>query len=69
MLYNPTVSYLNHNGEQAKGRLYLSPVYGVADINLHWALRDNTELTLGYTGAYFSSAISSALILKVSKWF
>ena len=69
MLYNPTVSYLNHNGEQAKGRLYLSPVYGVADINLHWALRGNTELTLGYTGAYFSSAISSALMLKVSKWF
>ena len=69
MLYNPSIFYLNDNGEQAKGRLNLSAVYGMADINLHWALKGNTELALGYTGAYFSSAISSALMLKVSKWF
>ena len=72
ILNTPSVSYYidstNSTTPTSKG-VDLPVVYGVADLNAHWALKRNTELTFGYTGAYFSTAVSSAVFLKIAKWF
>ena len=68
ILYNPTVS-LPSDSSVISGKIDLPAVYGIADINAHWALGRNTELNLSYTGAYFSTAVSTAASLKITKWF
>ena len=69
ILNTPSVSYYVESAQQASKRVDLPAFYGVADLNAHWALKSNTEMIFGYTGAYFSTAVSSAVFLKVAKWF
>ena len=69
ILNTPKVQYINSSSQPASKVVSLPAVYGVADLNAHWALKRNTEITFGYTGAYFSTAVSSAFFLKIAKWF
>lgn len=72
ILNTPSVSYYidsNSTTTPTSKGVDLPAVYGVADLNAHWALKSNTEITFGYTGAYFSTAVSSAVFLKIAKWF
>lgn len=72
ILNTPSVSYYidsNSTTTPTSKGVDLPAVYGVADLNAHWALKRNTELTFGYTGAYFSTAVSSAVFFKIAKWF
>lgn len=72
ILNTPSVSYYidsNSTTTPTSKGVDLPAIYGVADLNAHWALKSNTEITFGYTGAYFSTAVSSAVFLKIAKWF
>lgn len=69
ILNTPRVSYIGSTQQPASKIVDLPAIYGVADLNAHWALKRNTELTFGYTGAYFSTAVSSAVFFKIAKWF
>lgn len=69
ILNTPRISYIGSTQQPASKIVDLPAIYGVADLNAHWALKRNTELTFGYTGAYFSTAVSSAVFFKIAKWF